>query len=96
MGLRAMRKDRFRPTTSMIAVPAIIAMTVPAGPAAGRKVVPGIAKTPQPTMQPNAIAHTVISLKYGFSPPFAARFSSNVFLLYVVSFKSVMLNAPPF
>ena len=42
----------------MISVPAASAMTVPAGPAAGRKVVPGITKAPQPTMQPKAMAQT--------------------------------------
>jgi len=30
---------------------------VPIGPATGRKVVPGMTNTPQPTMQPKEIAH---------------------------------------
>ena len=41
-----------------IGIYAASALTVPAGPAAGRKVVPGITKAPQPTMQPKAMAQT--------------------------------------
>ena len=43
---------------SMMTMPIPMAISVPAGPASGRKVFPGMANTPQPTMQPKAIAHT--------------------------------------
>ena len=43
---------------SMMTIPIPMAITVPAGPATGRKVLPGIANTPQPTMQPKAMLHT--------------------------------------
>lgn len=49
---------------SMMSIPINMAITVPAGPATGRKVVPGMAKTPQPTIQPKAIAQTSIGDKY--------------------------------
>ena len=49
---------------SMMTMPASIAITVPAGPATGRNVVPGMANTPQPTMQPKAIAHTSSGDRY--------------------------------
>ena len=42
----------------MMTMPIAMAITVPAGPATGRKVLPGMANTPQPTMQPKAIPHT--------------------------------------
>ena len=43
---------------SISSVPMASAMTVPAGPAAGRNVVPGMTNAPQPTMQPKAMAQT--------------------------------------
>ena len=49
---------------SMITIPMIMAISVPAGPATGRKVVPGMANTPQPTMQPKDIAHTSTGERY--------------------------------
>ena len=49
---------------SMMTMPISIEITVPSGPATGRKVVPGMANTPQPTMQPKAIAQTSITDKY--------------------------------
>ena len=46
---------------SMITIPINIEHAVPCGPATGRNVVPGIANTPQPIMQPKAIAQTSIT-----------------------------------
>ena len=39
-------------------------ITVPMGPATGRKVEPGIMKAPQPMMQPKAIAQTSSGDRY--------------------------------
>ena len=49
-----------RMMTTLIA----IAISVPIGPATGRNVVPGMTKTPQPTMQPKEIAHISNDEKY--------------------------------
>ena len=43
----------------MTSAPISIAIIVPAVPAVGRKVVPGIISEPQPMQQPNANAHNV-------------------------------------
>ena len=42
----------------MTTIPISIASKVPIGPATGKNVVPGMANTPQPIMQPKAMAHT--------------------------------------
>ncbi len=47
-------------------------MTVPIGPAIGRKVVPGMTKAPHPTLHPKASAHAPRVDKYGKGPRFAA------------------------
>lgn len=44
----------------MMAMPIMSAIAVPAGPAMGRKVVPGMANTLHPTMQPKASAQASI------------------------------------
>ncbi len=44
--------------TAITSVPMAIPIAVPSGPAAGRKVVPGITNAPQPTAQPKESAHT--------------------------------------
>ena len=59
-----MRYEMFLATISIITIPMSMAISVPAGPATGRNVVPGMANTPQPTMQPKAIAHTSIGERY--------------------------------
>ena len=41
---------------SMMTAPSKIPMTVPSGPATGRKVLPGIMNAPQPTAQPRESA----------------------------------------
>jgi hypothetical protein len=64
MELRDIRKEKLLPMISMMSIPINIAIMVPAGPATGRKVVPGMTKTPQPTIQPKAIAHTSKGDKY--------------------------------
>ena len=64
MALRPMRKEKLPPMTSMMHMPTIRAIIVPAGPATGRKVLPGMANTPQPTMVPKAIAHTSMGDRY--------------------------------
>lgn len=46
-----------------------MARIVPAGPATGRKLVPGITNAPQPTIQPKAMAHTSREDRY-LSIPF--------------------------
>ena len=46
---------------SMMIIPISMESMVPSGPATGRNVVPGMAKTPQPTIQPKAIAQTSIT-----------------------------------
>jgi len=43
-------------------------MTVPRGPATGRKVVPGMTKAPQPTLHPKASAHAPRGVRYLTSP----------------------------
>ena len=52
--------------TSIITTPIPMAISVSAGPATGRKVVPGITKAPQPTMQPKAIAQTSSHVRFFF------------------------------
>ena len=80
-GLWAIRNEKQEPTMSMMAVPTAMAISVPAGPATGRKVVPGMTKAPQPTMQPKAIAQTSTRDRY---------LSSALFALFVSIF-----SAPP-
>ena len=41
----------------MTRAPAMIPIAVPALPASGRNVVPGMTNAPQPTLHPNASAH---------------------------------------
>ena len=45
---------------SMMPMPIASAISVPAGPATGRNVLPGIANNPQPTIIPKAIPNTSI------------------------------------
>ena len=58
MDVRPIRKEKLLPIISMMIMPISMAISVPIGPATGRNVVPGMANTPQPTMQPKAIAQT--------------------------------------
>ena len=48
----------------MISAPTAMAAAVPRGPAAGRKVVPGIIKAPHPMMHPKARDHTLIGFRF--------------------------------
>ena len=57
---------------SMMTIPIPMAITVPAGPATGRKVLPGIANTPQPTIQPKAMLHTSRGDRYRSSAFFSS------------------------
>ena len=41
----------------MMSAPTAMPITVPSGPATGRKLLPGIMKAPQPTAQPKDSAH---------------------------------------
>ena len=54
--------------THMMAAPMSIPVRVPAGPAAGRKVVPGMTKEPHPTAHPNDSPHTASGERYRSSP----------------------------
>ena len=65
-----MRNEKFAPTISITMMPMPMAMIVPAGPATGRNVVPGMTNAPQPTMQPKAMAHTSRGDRYRARPPF--------------------------
>ena len=56
-----MRYAMLFPITSIIAMPLSMEMIVPNGPATGRTVVPSMANTPQPTMQPKAIPQTSVT-----------------------------------
>lgn len=56
--MRAIWKEKLAPISSMMAVLIAMEISVPRGPATGKKVVPGITNAPQPTMQPKAMAHT--------------------------------------
>jgi hypothetical protein len=60
--------------TNIIKVPIASPITVPHGPAAGKKVVPGITKAPQPTAQPNDSAHTAGIERYFVIPGFSLNF----------------------
>ena len=51
---------------SIMIAPIAIPIAVPSGPAIGRKVVPGMTKAPQPTLQPKDSAHTPSGDKYFF------------------------------
>ena len=54
----------------MIRAPIRTPITVPSGPATGRKLLPGIIKAPQPTAQPkeSAQAASGVTLPAGFAP----------------------------
>ena len=49
---------------SMTSAPIPKPSAVPAGPASGKKVVPGITKEPHPTLQPNESAHAPNAVRY--------------------------------
>ena len=67
-GERSISQDVLKPMISITITPTAMAISVPAGPATGKNVVPGITKAPQPTMQPKAIAQTSTGERYRSSP----------------------------